>query len=128
MISRCYGNFRRFSRIHLWWSHFCIKETEILPIERIYHWHFLFGKFLKIFEKVLTAPSEQLGTVAFDVFQFFIITISATLNVNKKILHVALLELTPYRISMPVSFLENLTQIIFSDSLKQNQQLACTVD
>ena len=72
----------------------------------------------------MTAPSEQLETVAFDVFQFFIITISATLNVNKKILHVALLELAPYRISMPVSFLENLTQIIFSDSLKQNQQLA----
>ena len=40
----------------------------------------------------------------------------------------ALLERTPYRINMPVSFLEDLTQIIFNDSLKQNQQLASTVD
>ena len=39
-----------------------------------------------------------------------------------------LLEPTSYRISMSVSFLENLTQIIFNDSLEQNQQLAFTVN
>ena len=43
-------------------------------------------------------------------------------------MQVALLETTPYRINMPVSFLENLTQIIFNDSIKQNQQHASKVD
>ena len=32
-----------------------------------------------------------------------------------------MLEPTPYRISMPVNFLKDLTQIIFSDAIKQNQ-------
>ena len=46
------------------------------------------------------------------------------LNVNKKFLQIAMLELTPYRINIPVSFLEDLTQIIFNDSGKQNKQQA----
>ena len=50
------------------------------------------------------------------------------LNVNKKFLQIAMLELTPYRINIPVSFLEDLTQIIFNDLLKQNQQQASKVD
>ena len=40
----------------------------------------------------------------------------------------ALLEPTPYRINMPVSFLEDLTQIIFNDSVNQSQQQASKVD
>ena len=56
------------------------------------------------------------------------ICISVPLMLIKKFLQMALLERTPYRINMPVSFLEDLTQIIFNDSLKQNQQLASTVD
>ena len=48
--------------------------------------------------------------------------------VNKKFLQIALLEPTPYRVSMSLSFLEYLTQIIFNDSLTQNQQLVLTVD
>ena len=43
-------------------------------------------------------------------------------------LKIALLEPTPYIVNMPVSFLEDLTQVIFSDSLKYNQQLTSTVD
>ena len=35
---------------------------------------------------------------------------------------------TPYRKSIPESFLEDLTEIMFNDLLKQNQQLAPTVD
>ena len=50
------------------------------------------------------------------------------MNANKKFLQKALLEPTPYRINMPVSFIEDLTQIIFSDSPKYNQQLISTVD
>ena len=43
-------------------------------------------------------------------------------------MQIALLEPLPYRIYMPVSFLEDLTKTIFNDSLKQNEQLASTVD
>ena len=40
----------------------------------------------------------------------------------------ALLEPTPYIINMPVSFLKNLTQIIFMDSIKKNQPKTSKVD
>ena len=43
-------------------------------------------------------------------------------------MQIELLEPTPYRIKMHLSFLEKLTQIVFNDSLKQNQQFASTVD
>ena len=43
---------------------------------------------------------------------------NVTLNVNKKLLQIALLEPISYRINMPVSFLEDLTLIIFNDPLK----------
>ena len=84
------------------------------------------GKYLKIDD------FWQLETFTFDVFQFFTIAISFQLllfiSVNKKILQIALLEPTPYRVNMSVSFLEYLTQIIFSDSPKYNKQLTSTVD
>ena len=64
----------------------------------------------------MTAPSEQLLAVTFDVFQFLAEAIlsavsfcNVTRNVNKKFLQIALLKPTPYRISMPVSLLEDLT-------------------
>ena len=50
------------------------------------------------------------------------------LDVNKTFLQIALLKPTPNRINMPVSFLEDLTQIIFNDLIKQNQQQASKVD
>ena len=62
-----------------------------------------------------------------NIFQL-VLFINVTLNDNKTFLQIALLEPTPYRIKMPLSFLEDLTKIIFSDSLKYNQQLASTVD
>ena len=37
-----------------------------------------------------------------------------TLNVNKKFLQIPLLETTPYKVKEPVSFLEDLTKIIFN--------------
>ena len=36
----------------------------------------------------------------------------------KKILQIALLEPTLYKINMPVCFLEDFTQIVFNNSLK----------
>ena len=84
------------------------------------------GKYLKMDD------FWQLETFTFDVFQFLTKAISfscyVTLNVNKTFLQIAQLEPTPYRINIPVSFLEDLTQIIFNDSLKYNQQLTSTVD
>ena len=53
---------------------------------------------------------------------------NVTLNVNKTLLQIDLLDPTSYRISMPASFLEDLTQTIFKDSLKQIQQLLSTID
>ena len=53
---------------------------------------------------------------------------NVTPNVNKKFLQIAPLEPTPYRIKMPVSFLEDLTHITFNNSIKQNQQQASKVD
>ena len=46
----------------------------------------------------------------------------------KNFLKIALLEPTPHIVNMPVNFLEDLTQVIFSDSLKYKQQLTSTVD
>ena len=62
-----------------------------------------------------------------NIFQLLLF-INVTLNVDKKFRQIILLEHTPYRINMPVSFLEDLTQIIFNYSLKYNQQLTSTVD
>ena len=47
-----------------------------------------------------------------------VIIYNLTLNVNKKLLQIAMLEPSPYRIKIPRSFLEDLTQIISNDSLK----------
>ena len=65
------------------------------------------------------SPKKFLSAVIFH---------NVTLNVNKNFPQIALLEPTPYGIKMPVNFLEDLTQIIFNDSLKQNQQQASKVD
>ena len=81
--------------------------------------------------------SEQFGMVVhLTVFaQFLTIAISfscyfynVTLTINKKFMQIALLEPTPFRKNVPVSFLQNLTQIIFNDSIKQNQQQASKID
>ena len=61
--------FGRFPRKHPWWSHFWIIESEILLKEGLYHQCSLSWE---IFENewLLTAPSDQLGTVTFVIFQF----------------------------------------------------------
>ena len=92
------------------------------------------GKLLKIddFCQLILNSLGRLFLTYFNFWsqQFFsaVIFYNVTLNVNKTFLLIALLEPTPYRINMPVSFLEYLIQIIFNDSLKQNEQLASTVD
>ena len=69
----------------------------------------------------MASLSEQFGTAALDIFKFFTIQFlstvmfyNLTLNVNKKFLQIPLLEPTPYKINEPVSFLEDLTKIIFN--------------
>ena len=92
------------------------------------------GKLLKIddFCQLILNSLGRLFLTYFNFWsqQFFsaVIFYNVTLNVNKTFLLIALLEPTPYRINMPVSFLEYLIQIIFNDSLKQNEQLASTAD
>ena len=119
----------------------------MVPVETAlkHLWSFLY-KSLKFYLKRVSATGVsylgkdlkmndfwQLETFTFDVFQFLTTAISFScyylfINVNKKLRQIALLEHTPYRMNMPVSFLEDLTQIIFNDSLKYNQQLTSTVD
>ena len=65
--------FGRFPRKHRWWSHYCIREPEILLKEGLCHRCFLSWKIFKN-GWLLTSPSEQPGTV--DVFQFLTIAIS----------------------------------------------------
>ena len=100
-------------------GHFGIRKPEILLKKDPTTCVSYLGKYLKMDDFC------QLGMFTFDVFQYLTIAISficyicnVTLNVNKKILQIALLEPPSYRINKPVSFLENLTQIIFNDSLK----------
>ena len=67
---------------------------------------------------------DSLGRLLLTYFNFSswqypsgVIIDNVTLNVNQKFLQVALLGPTPYRIKIPLRFLEDLTQIIFKDSL-----------
>ena len=53
---------------------------------------------------------------------------SAALNVHTKFLKIAILEHTFYRISINMRFFEDITQIIFNDSIKQNQKLGSPVN
>ena len=124
-MPRCSGNFLSHLFIRAW----NFTKSRTLPSLFFLSW--------EIFENgwLLTASSEQLRKVDFDVFQFSTIAISFScyfyngkLNVKKTFLQIALLESTPYRISVSMSFLEDLTQVIFNDSLKPNEQLASTID
>ena len=121
----------RLPRKHPWWSHFCIKKPKNLQKKDSTIGAYP-EKFLKTgdFWQLLLNSLRQLLLVYFNIspsqqFLLDIIFYNVTLNVNKKFLQITLL-LTPYRINMTVSFLEDLTQIIFNDSLKQNEQLAST--
>ena len=78
----------------------------------------------KLFKKddfwqlLLNSLREFLLTyLSFSLCKFLsaVIFYNVTPNVNKNLLQIALLKRTPFRISMPLSFLEDLTQIIFSN-------------
>ena len=101
-MPRCSGNFLSHLFIRAW----NFTKSRTLPSLFFLSW--------EIFENgwLLTAFSEQLRKVDFDVFQFSTIAISFScyfyngkLNVKKTFLQIALLESTRYRISMSKQFL-----------------------
>ena len=127
MMPRFSGNFRKVSKkpalVESFWYKTAALESQPSVLLKEGHYHRCFLSW-KIFESgwLLIARSEKYETVAFDIYQILTMEILSavifynvfiTLNVNKKILKIDLSEPTPYRISMLVSFLEDLTQIIF---------------
>ena len=124
----------RFLRKHPWWSHFYIrawnftKRRTLLPalptLENFWEWMTFDSSFWTAWDGCFWRISISHHSNFFQLLVF----IMQHLMLIKKILQIALSEPTPYRINMPVSFLEDLTQIIFNDSLKYNQQLTSTVD
>ena len=80
------------------------------------------GKFLKI-DNFSQLFRNSLGRLLLTYCNFSsqqfpsaVIFSNVTLNVNKIILQIALLECTPYKTNMPVSFTEDYAQIIVNDS------------
>ena len=115
----------RFPRKHPWWCYLSMRwllrraSLKDSITDLFYHtklfkmddfWQLLLNSLRGFFLTYLNfSPYKFLSAVIFY---------NVTPNVNKSLLQIALLKRTPYRISMPVSFLEDLTQIIFSDSVK----------
>ena len=79
---------------------------------------------------ISTTWDSSLGWFQFLIIEIFEVALfyNIRLNVNIKLLQIALLEPTLYWIYMPLSYLKDLTPDISNDSLKQNQQLASTVN
>ena len=107
-------------RKHPWWSHLSMRWlfrraslkdsiTDLLYLTKLFKkddlWHLLLNS---LREFLLTYLNFSLCK-----FLSAVIFYNVTPNVNKNLLQIALLKHTPYRISMPLSFLEDLTQIIF---------------
>ena len=131
MIHRCSENFRKFSKK----APFCTKgawkftkRRNLLPVfpilENFWKWMTFDSCFWTAWAGCFWRISVSHDSNFFQPLFF----INAQHNLNVKFLQRALLEPTPYWICIPVSSLEDVTQIIFNDSLKQNRQLVSTVD
>ena len=115
MMPRCSGNFRKISKKTLLVESFWIRDPEMLLKEGLTTDVSYLGKLLKMndFWQLLLNSYRRLLLMYFNFspkqFLSAVSFCNVTRNVNKKFLQIALLETTPYKISILVSFLEDVT-------------------